>query len=118
MSTKSQILKRLLILMALVFSLGWFSLADNAGDAYARPCCQSCPGFENPGEEVGYCSDQCGGATSGTCYDSCMNQVHNCYRNCYYCSGGGGGGGCLTSSDCPYMPGYGFGYCVGGNCVY
>jgi hypothetical protein len=38
--------------------------------------------------------------------------------HCDYCGGGGGGGGCLTSADCPYLPGYSFGYCVGGNCVY
>lgn len=110
MRTSSRLLKRLLVLSVMLFCLGWLSFADAGNDALARPCCQSCPGFTNPGEEVVYCSDQCGGQTSGSCYDQCMNTVYNCYRNCYYCSGGGGGGGEACPGGCPI--GY---YCAASN---
>jgi hypothetical protein len=85
MLKNSRILKRLIVLSALLFCLGWFSIADSGTQpVLAAPCCQDCPGFTNPGEEVQYCSDMCGG-TSGPCYQDCMNEVFNCYRWCVYC---------------------------------
>ncbi|MDQ3800723.1 MAG: hypothetical protein M3384_14850 [Acidobacteriota bacterium] len=86
MFRNSRILKRLIVLSALLFCLGWFSFVDTAGSrqVLAAPCCQDCPGFENPGEEVTYCSDQCGG-TGNACYYDCMNWVHSCYRWCRLC---------------------------------
>ncbi len=85
MSRNFRILKRLIVLSALLFCLGWFSFLDTGSrQVFARPCCQDCPGFENPGEEVAYCGDQCG-STSNACYYDCLNWVHNCYRNCVYC---------------------------------
>lgn len=86
MLKKSRILKRLVVLSALVFCLGWFSFVDTGSRhvVLAAPCCQDCPGFENPGEEVQYCSDQCGG-TGNACYYDCLNWVHSCYRNCRFC---------------------------------
>ena len=85
MLKNSRILKRLIVLSALLFCLGWFSMVDTGTQqVLAAPCCQDCPGFENPGEEVQYCSDQCGG-TGNPCYTSCMNWVYSCYRHCFYC---------------------------------
>lgn len=118
MSANSKILKRLLVLMALVLCLGWLSLADNVSQVYASRCCEECPGFENPGEEVGYCSDQCGGATSGTCYNQCMNQVRNCYQGCHNCGSSPPGSACATSSDCSWSAFWGYGTCVNNICVY
>lgn len=119
MIPRSRLLTRFAILSVLLLGLGYVWTMPASQVASAAPCCQSCPGFTEPGEEVVYCSNQCGGATSGSCYDTCMDGVWRCYRTCYYCGGGGGGGTyCYTNSDCPYMPGYGFGNCVGGNCVY
>jgi hypothetical protein len=118
MSANSKILKRLLVLMALVLCLGWFSLGDNVRQVYAYPCCEECPGFNGNGSEYQYCSDQCGGNTSGTCMTQCRNQVRDCYRNCSECGGGGVIAACYDGNDCPYIEGYGFGSCVNGNCVW
>lgn len=104
MRKHSRLLKRLFVLSVLLGCLGWLSFADIGNTALARLCCRSCPGFENPGEEITYCTDKCGGVTSGNCYNTCMNWVYSCYRSCtLFCDECGG---------CP--PGY---HCYEGSCL-
>ena len=109
---KSKILRKFLILVFLCMGLMFVTSSDQISqEVSAAPCCQSCPGFNNPGEEMTYCSDQCDGATSGACYDSCIASVHRCYRTCYYCGGGGGFDECQFDTQC--LPGQ---FCNGGTC--
>jgi hypothetical protein len=106
-----RMLRRLIVLTALLVCLGWFSFGDTGNQVAAAPCCDSCPGFNNPGEEIQYCADQCGGDTSGSCYTDCLNNdVYRCYRTCRIC-GGGGGDECQFDTQCP--PGS---FCVGNHC--
>jgi hypothetical protein len=105
----SKLFRKVLTLAFLLISLG-FVISSNktVQPVYAAPCCEECDA------QLSYCLEEC---TTSACRRACFEDNNNCSSHCVMC-GGGGGGGCLTSSDCPYIQGYGFGYCVGGNCVY
>jgi hypothetical protein len=82
---KLNLIKRLGILAVLVFCLGFVMFAPGTSQTVAAaPCCSECP--VPPGSDISpfdYCTDQCG-ASSGSCYNSCINQVHNCWRWCSF----------------------------------
>ena len=87
MKSKLGLLKRLGILAILVFCLGFVMFAsDKTQAALAAPCCSDCdvpPFGEDPTAEE-YCADQCG-ASSGSCYNLCLNRIHNCWAHCIFC---------------------------------
>jgi hypothetical protein len=107
---RSKLLKRVLILAFLITSLVFVASSDRtAQTVYAAPCCDTCDA------EFDQCRAE---ATSQEDRMFCIEQNNDCLSWCDMCTGGGGGAGCQTSNECPYRPGYGWGYCVGGNCVY
>lgn len=99
------IAKKVLILMILMACVGAVHFIANSETVLARPCCQSCPGWD--GDEILYCEAQCGGTIDSTkrgvqaCITECLQAAQNCLRTCYYCHGGGGGGGENCSGGCP-----------------
>jgi hypothetical protein len=104
----SKLLRKVLTLAFLIAALVFIVSGDKIPQpVYAAPCCEECDGAE-----LDACMAEC---TTSACRRNCIN--NSCEANCVSC-GGGGGGGCLTNADCPYLPGYGFANCVGGNCVY
>lgn len=111
---------RLCVLAVLLLCLGFVSLTPSTRTALAAPCCSSCPippGQVEPTPQE-YCTSQCG-ASSGTCYNSCLNSVYNCWARCVNCDGGSGGCGVSCSSD-EHCMGYGTGsvcgFCIQGTC--
>lgn len=109
MNTK--IIKRLVILTALLACLGWFAVGDiNNQSVMAAPCCNSCPGGGLPNLQD-YCQNKCG-ARSGACFDNCIAIAMTCYNGCDPC-----GQGPVCSSDV-FCQEWGYTACVGGQCVY
>ena len=83
--TQLGLLKRLGILAVLVCCLGFVATNSHAVQL-AAPCCQDCavpPFGEDPTAEE-YCENKCG-ASSGSCYTVCLNQIHNCWAHCIFC---------------------------------
>ena len=79
----SKILMKTLIFAFLL--AGLFVVANDSQFApvsRAAPCCSQCP-VPPGGDEGEYCADQCG-ASSGTCFNSCVRQAQNCLRVCYF----------------------------------
>lgn len=112
---RTKLIARLCILAVLLAGSWFVLLSPQTQVVHAYRCCETCPG-SNPSDEE-YCYYQCG-SYSGTCYQNCAASQQQCWRNCRSCGGSDGSGACDTNSDCPYLQGYGFGYCIGGNCVY
>jgi hypothetical protein len=87
MKNKLGLIKRLGILVVLMFCLGFVMFAPSGTQsALARPCCSDCA--INPEDPQGqwpeqYCADQCG-ASSGSCYTSCVNSIYNCWHWCQF----------------------------------
>lgn len=114
-----KLIARLFMLTILLSCLGFVALTPNTKIALAAPCCSSCPippGQVEPTPQE-YCTSQCG-ASSGSCYNSCISGVYNCWQRCVSCGGGPGGAACFNDFDCPYSAVYGAGSCVNDTCVY
>jgi hypothetical protein len=107
------LVKRLSILAVLLVCFGFVLFSGETRNVSAAPCCEEC-GVPRGGNIAPYCQSECG-ASSGSCYNSCVNGVRSCWRVCVTCGGGGGGTLCnLGTTVCP--PGT---FCIDGfNCVY
>jgi hypothetical protein len=83
MKKNLSLLKRIGILSILCFCLGFVAITNNTQTASAAPCCSTCevPLFE---DEFAYCENYCG-ASSGTCYNSCLTRVRRCWQICWNC---------------------------------
>jgi hypothetical protein len=78
-----KLIARLFMLAILVSCLGFVALSPNTRIAVAAPCCSTCPipPWEVEPTPQEYCTNQCG-ASSGPCYNSCLNSVYNCWAHC------------------------------------
>jgi hypothetical protein len=105
------LIKRLGILVILVFCFGFVLISNTSQSVRASICCEECE--VPPGEsDFLYCSNECG-ASSGTCFTACRNRVRSCWRHCDFDCGGGQGQLCGNGVVCP--PGY---FCIDGyNCI-
>lgn len=82
MTKNLSLLKKIGILSVLCFCLVFVAVSSDMQSAAARPCCSSCEVY--PGDdEVTYCENLCA-ADTVTCYNNCINRIHNCWRVCSF----------------------------------
>lgn len=85
MKRNLNLLKKIGILSVLCLCLGFALVSSNTQLVAAAPCCSDCPippGEVEPTPQE-YCTAQCG-ASSGSCYNLCINRVYSCWQWCNF----------------------------------
>lgn len=76
--------RKMVLLGALLIAFGVVMYSDSFNPPVkAAPCCSSCEVSPFDGDEITYCENYCG-ASSGSCYNSCITRIHNCWRWCNF----------------------------------
>ena len=76
MDKTTRFIRRLSVLVVLVFGLFYFGLSDTSSSAATVPCCQDCQTYKD-------CHDTCG--SNQNCLNFCYNAVELCNDVCVVC---------------------------------